>query len=653
MGKPGPPHYDVPLLQTFRMAKYIVDVSTEPIPPPKYLTATEHAIDFTLLLKANEGEIKRQHCALATPDENMEDGDSDEAVYPLDLSKLVSHRVNALNVIQWPKASELGMDEPQYEAFISCITQELSVIQGPPGTGKTYIGLQVMKLLLSNRKILWHRAGLDSEYEDTEELYYKRLIEMSELESSLRTLSLSKDRSEALYAREKLKRLLIKKELQAAQLDRDPILIVCYTNHALDQFLEGILSIMKAIGIPPATNLVRVGGRSKVEQIEKYAIHHRREHYHKYHLFDQVYASARNRARAELQEIQCCRADLKSLYKDLCDTAGVVNFHELFLKFDCIDTELSLNSLRAEMVMRKEYIISEIQKSLPEELWKIFYPSKWKLLGWLGLNNNFFRDNDFDPESQLRKLFRICRVRLSKADVEMENGEKHEDDEEDDNGELKALLEAHRLDEEIQMEGTAIIKKAAKIPYYSLSTDDFVAKRRDLEHQFNEAMKQNDVKKVNEINRLAWLLELEERSCGNKTAFLKELLDAYHEGRVDLPEVTPELLARGHEREPPLKPSLNEKWAIYFHVVEWLKSFLMQNIVRVEDAIIKAQERFAEVNNKGDGIILKKAMVVGLTTTGAAKYNTLLRMMKSRIGWWSNFCVKSCIIYEVSEDVLS
>ena len=33
-----------------------------------------------------------------------------------------------------------------------------------------------------------------------------------------------------------------------------PVLIVCFTNHALDQFLEGLL----AAGL---TNLVRVGGR--------------------------------------------------------------------------------------------------------------------------------------------------------------------------------------------------------------------------------------------------------------------------------------------------------------------------------------------------------------------------------------------------------
>lgn len=40
-----------------------------------------------------------------------------------------------------------------------------------------------------------------------------------------------------------------------------PILIVCYTNHALDQFLQHILTF---VGLE---KIVRVGGRSKDEQI--------------------------------------------------------------------------------------------------------------------------------------------------------------------------------------------------------------------------------------------------------------------------------------------------------------------------------------------------------------------------------------------------
>ena len=42
-----------------------------------------------------------------------------------------------------------------------------------------------------------------------------------------------------------------------------PILVVCYTNHALDQFLEGIAQFHRE-------GLVRVGGRSSVKSLENY-----------------------------------------------------------------------------------------------------------------------------------------------------------------------------------------------------------------------------------------------------------------------------------------------------------------------------------------------------------------------------------------------
>lgn len=49
-----------------------------------------------------------------------------------------------------------------------------------------------------------------------------------------------------------------------AERSNTPILVVCYTNHALDQFLEGILPFCK--------QLIRIGGRSKSELLKDYNI---------------------------------------------------------------------------------------------------------------------------------------------------------------------------------------------------------------------------------------------------------------------------------------------------------------------------------------------------------------------------------------------
>jgi len=47
-----------------------------------------------------------------------------------------------------------------------------------------------------------------------------------------------------------------------------PILCICYTNHALDQFLEGLIES----GIP-INNVIRVGGRSKSEILDGRSLH--------------------------------------------------------------------------------------------------------------------------------------------------------------------------------------------------------------------------------------------------------------------------------------------------------------------------------------------------------------------------------------------
>jgi superfamily II DNA or RNA helicase len=76
------------------------------------------------------------------------------------------------------------------------LLKEFAVVQGPPGTGKTFIGLKVVEAMLINQQ----RAGW-----------------------------------------------------------KGPLVVMCYTNHALDQFLEGVLKF--------EPNIVRIGSRSKSKAV--------------------------------------------------------------------------------------------------------------------------------------------------------------------------------------------------------------------------------------------------------------------------------------------------------------------------------------------------------------------------------------------------
>ncbi|VDM37256.1 unnamed protein product [Toxocara canis] len=83
---------------------------------------------------------------------------------------------------------KLGIDGYQRNALISALTSELAIVQGPPGTGKTFIGRLIVRVLFENMN-LWNPARA--------------------------------------Y----------------------PVLVVCYTNHALDQFLEGLLNDFEEAGV--------------------------------------------------------------------------------------------------------------------------------------------------------------------------------------------------------------------------------------------------------------------------------------------------------------------------------------------------------------------------------------------------------------------
>ncbi|XP_031564675.1 NFX1-type zinc finger-containing protein 1-like [Actinia tenebrosa] len=120
----------------------------------------------------------------------------------------VNANVEVLNPQGWPSEDVVKLNRSQYEALKAALTKEFVVIQGPPGTGKTYVGLKIVRALMDNRAV-WK----------------------------------PKDPAKSSC-----------------------MLMVCYTNHALDQFLEGILEFQ-------VDGVVRVGGRSKSEVLQNHNLH--------------------------------------------------------------------------------------------------------------------------------------------------------------------------------------------------------------------------------------------------------------------------------------------------------------------------------------------------------------------------------------------
>jgi len=111
------------------------------------------------------------------------------------------------------------LDATQIEALKAGLTQEVALLQGPPGTGKTYVGILLVLLFLKN---------------------------------SIKRAATEGGRYRAIERPEAQTKPCI-----------GPILCVCYTNHAIDQLLCGLLD--KGI-----KNIVRIGGRCTNERLEEF-----------------------------------------------------------------------------------------------------------------------------------------------------------------------------------------------------------------------------------------------------------------------------------------------------------------------------------------------------------------------------------------------
>ncbi|KAF8537353.1 P-loop containing nucleoside triphosphate hydrolase protein, partial [Trichophaea hybrida] len=124
----------------------------------------------------------------------------------IDLSCITTNRYPLILSVKRPLTVEqleqhTSLDRGQCEGFIMSLMHELALVQGPPGTGKSYVGNQLVQVLLANRD----------------------------------------------------------------KLKIGPIICVCYTNHALDQFLEKVLDSGE-------TKIVRLGYSSKSERIRAFQL---------------------------------------------------------------------------------------------------------------------------------------------------------------------------------------------------------------------------------------------------------------------------------------------------------------------------------------------------------------------------------------------
>ncbi|NXO35213.1 ZNFX1 protein, partial [Locustella ochotensis] len=406
---------------------------------------------------------------------------------------------------QWLSMEDLKLDESQVRALNLALTKELAIIQGPPGTGKTYVGLKIVQALLTNDH-MW----------------------------------------------------------QSTQQKR-PILIVCYTNHALDQFLEGILSFQRS-------GIVRVGGRSSSTALHRFTLKELRTYFPDYHSRD--YADI-------MREMEKVEEKLLEGAKRLeCSTYGVL--HERYLKPH----------------MAPQHWAS-LTTALEDTEFHYIGSRHSVILEWLGLGASAFTQNAAE------------NIWAENPGAQQEGEEEVEDEAEEELleiPEMADLIEAERVIEDEKTAKSWRRKEEDDRAVQELASAMLAMK---LDQEEGAAQPQQEI--------MQW-----EVTPGQRRKFKQKM-------KVELLKLNTMTELEANAIQDVWQLDLSSRWRLYRLWLKTYRRFIREGILEHEQQYQAAAERLEEQKLEQDLGILNNARIVGMTTTGAAKYRRILQYIEPKI----------------------
>ncbi|KAB5584014.1 hypothetical protein PHYPO_G00102520 [Pangasianodon hypophthalmus] len=419
---------------------------------------------------------------------------------------------NPLNPTAWPTEEQLGLDDSQLQALKLALTKELAIIQGPPGTGKTYVGLKIAQALLQN-SVVWSANS--------------------------------------------------------------PMLVVCYTNHALDQFLEGIHSFLQK-------GIVRVGGRSNSEILKRFSLR-------------------------ELTRLSNFRRDLPAhLKKAYFEIQREMQDAQTHIKKQSSYLECSLRGVINERFLQK-YISDEHWDSLNQqpEVLGVFANVGKKcsvIMDWLCLG--VFQQQTGNDEAEAN-----------------DEGEPGEDDEQFlEVDEEAALIEAERILEDSDHKGRDGRERRKEEETIAELAEIMLAMNlHQADEQLSQGQGLGQGQGQGQADNEVWEMQRHQKKKLKQTV-QKELRKSE---------------AMSEEEELQVwnvwQLKLKDRWRLYRRWVLRYQIDLRGKALQAEQVYQDAAERLSEIRRREDLCVLQHAKVIGMTTTGAAKYRQVLQELKPRL----------------------
>lgn len=436
-------------------------------------------------------------------------------MYKFEILSILGYNAELIHSDSWPSSEDLCLDDYQYRAFKKALTSEFCIIQGPPGTGKTFLGLKIVEVLLENIKF---NPGVI----------------------------------------------------------KTPILVVCYTNHALDQFLEGVIRL--------TTKIVRVGGQSKSEALKQYNLRGK----------NQI------STRREVRVLNKAQSDIKEEMKLLLE-----KIHEI--------SEIKKNLENPIGILKYKHISSSLKT-----LHKHYIVNDDELLKWL------FGEDDYDDLSELDEdntmpsslEFLVKNSLTLSDDCESQgtNSDINVDESDDDYGLI------------IDEENIVDVKQVRNLDnYYCLTIQALRTQCCGFISLYKEQQNINDMENLDYATLVSEKYELRKkiRIATNRYHCLKKQLN------------NPEINERKYKQFL-LKDfrtlKLEQRWILYWSWIKMRRDQIIKELNVTQEKYKCKCKQFEEYKQIEDLHVVRQALVVGMTTTGAARLQLLLTTLQPTIG---------------------
>ncbi|CAB4491510.1 P-loop containing nucleoside triphosphate hydrolase protein [Rhizophagus irregularis] len=418
---------------------------------------------------------------------------------------------NAIKKLSTPDVSTL--DETQSRALVDALSREIALIEGPPGTGKTFVGVELMKVLLS--------------------------------ETNRKATSIG------------------------------PILTICYTNHALDQFLECLLD-------NNITKIVRLGARSKSDRIKEFYL-------------DTI---SRSRPKISHQGFMLYEAfdKLEEIKKEAVKLQDKLS--RRWMTWDDVK-----NYLLVEHTGHYLQFADNHGPDVPALLLNIdseeFDQNEWTIVGEEKMKNQPIWDQWINGVDIRRREQLIQAIYRNQNVIEKKASKKRKD-----NQDISMLQSNNMYD---------FLMNVPRDGEEDGDNEDDEDDEDENEEDYSEDDVNNDnLQEIDSTDNIEndeteyWLQKLVIPDEDRDLEILLEDLDVWNMSRI-------------------------ERQRLHDHFREATRKNIIDELSDLEKKHTAKRKEIEDINDEGRREILENCQVIGLTTSGAAKYQSLIRSVAPRI----------------------